>query len=136
MKIDTIPAKRITAQKIEHSIFTGTKFCFVNFDSGKDHSWDGEKEIVDWKDKGVSVLFSKKELESFCPSDTVHNFLLGLRNQREQELVRLKKEVKTAKTHWQHSRLSGHTCNPKQMIKDKIEFLENNQILFVEITFK
>jgi hypothetical protein len=135
MNIDTIPTKKITAKRLECSIFTGTKYCFVNFDAQSDISWDGEKEIVEWDDKGISILFSKKELEGFRPSDSVHNFLSDLRQQRAEEIAELKKKVKTAKTHWQHSRCSGMTCNPKQMIKDRIEFLESNEIHFVEIDF-
>lgn len=136
MKIDTIPSKKITAQKLEHSIFTGTKFCFVNFDREADVSWDGSNDKVNFQDKGISVLFSEKELDAFLPNNTVHNFLLDLRQSRKKEIISLKQQHRKAKTYWKHSTLSNCTCNPKQIIKDKIDFLENNEIIFVEITFK
>lgn len=135
MHIDTIPTYRIKAEAMEHSIFMGTKYCFVNFNDRTDWSWDGEQEIVEWDKKGISVLFSKKELDGFRPSDTVHSYLYHLRQERKEEIATLKKQVRTAKTHWKHSRISGHTCNPKQMLKDRILFLEENQIYFVEIKF-
>jgi hypothetical protein len=135
MKIDTIPTKKITAKGMRYSIFTGTKYCFVNFDPIGDVSWDGEKDMVDIEKKSESVLFSKTELERFRPSDSVHNFLLDLNEGQKAELAQLKKSVKTAKTYWEHSTLSSHSCNPKQMIKDRIEFLEKNEIYFVEINF-
>lgn len=158
MKIDTTPTK-ITAKKVEYSIFSGVKYCFVNVDPLKDWSWDGQTPITDFQDKGESVLFSAKELEAFCPSKSVHGFLLELNESRKEEIERLKKEMKKAKTFWVHSRfkstldflkkhpngIASHdpswimknwTCNPKQIIKDRIEFLENNVIRFVEIHFQ
>lgn len=136
MHIDTIPTYRIKVEAMEHSIFTGTKYCFVNFNNNTDWSWDGEEEIVEWDKKGESVLFSKKELDTFRHSDTVHGFLIKLRKERKEEIETLKKKIRTAKTHWEHSRISGHTCNPKQMLKNRIEFLENNEICFVEVKFE
>lgn len=135
MKIDTIPTHRITAEAMEHSIFTGTKFCFVNIDMVHDWSWDGTKLLIDWDKKADSVLFSEKELKAFRSSDTVHNFLLSVAESRREEIAELKKKVRTAKTHWEHSRYPGMRCNPKQQLKDRITFLEDNEVRFVEIKF-
>jgi hypothetical protein len=154
MKIDKIPTHKITAKAVEYSIFTGKKYCFANVDMLRDFSWDGEQEKIDWINKAESVLFSKKELEAFCPSRGVHEFLLELNKARKEEIKRLKREMKTAKTFWIHSKykwikdsklvtsenreqiLKNWSCNPKQMLKDRIEFLESNDIRFVEINFK
>lgn len=136
MRVDTIPTHRITAEAMEHSIFTGTKYCFVNIDMNRDWTWDGDKLMVDWKGKAESVLFSEKELKAFRPDDTVHQWLQGLKKDRQAEIKRLKQLAKTAKSHWVHSRNPNWTCNPKQQLKDRIEFLENNEVRFVEINFE
>lgn len=135
MHIDTIPSHKVKAEGLQHSIFTGIKYCFVNVDTQNDWSWDGEELIIDWKNKAESVLFSKKELEAFAPSRNVYEFVRECNASRKAEIIELKKRVRTAKTHWTHSRISGHTCNPKQILKDRIAFLESNEIRFVEINF-
>ena len=130
MKLNTIPT-RIKAQSMEHSIFTGKKYCFVYVDMHRDFSWDGEKQIVDFVDKGVSVLFSEKELKAFRESDTVHNFLLELKAEQINELKKLSKkgQRKTYKCK------NGKIYDLAKQRKERIEFLTDNDIRFVEIQF-
>lgn len=132
MKIDKIP-KKITAKSITDSIFSGTKYLFAYFDNQKDISWDGEKDMIDFYHKAVSVLFSKKELETFAPSRGVHEFLLNLREDKEKELKRLKKPRQARKY---KDKLTGETIDLKAIRDERIEFLTNNEIIFVEINFE
>lgn len=139
MRIDTIP--EITESlKVEHTIFKGVRYCFCYWSNHYSSSWDGLKEHgghgvkFDLQNR-VSALFSEEELAAFRPEDTVHNFRLQLREALDAELAMLKKKVKAAKDSWRHSTNYLLTCNPKEIIEERIAFLENFTIEFVKINY-
>jgi len=124
MKIDTLP------QKIEvkgHPIFSGIKYCIANWNTLL------YENGCDWENS-TSVLWTEKELHSFRPNDTVHSFLLSQKESRQMEIDWLKTKIKAAKTSYKpDSKL--YACNPKQLLKDRKEFLENHSLVFVEVNF-
>lgn len=132
MKIDTIPTK-IKAPAMKHSIFTGKKYCFVHVDMLKDYSWDGEKQIIDFKRKALSVLWSEKELKQFRPNDTVHNFLSSLKVGQAEEIKRLKKARQ--KRYYKSKLYPFETIDLGKIRKERIDFLTDNDIRFIEIEF-
>lgn len=136
MRIDDIP-KKMKAVELEHSIFTGVKYCFCYTDGNHSTPGDpfGYTPKYDWKN-GISVLFSKEELEAFRPDDTVHNFTQKLLGEMEREIERLKKFVpRASKAYVPRSTPRHEPVNLRQRYLDRIEFLKNNTIVFLEITF-
>ena len=132
MHIDTMPQK-ITAKAIKDSIFTGKKYLFAYYDYNTDCSWDGEKTILDFNNKSISVLFSKEELEKFAPSEGVHEFLLRLKEVAQEELKRLKKP---RQARFYKDKLTGNKIDMKEIRDKRIEFLTKNDIRFFEINFE
>ncbi len=130
MKLDITPHKT-TAKAMEYSIFTGKKYCFVYVDMLNDWSWDGEKQIVQFDKKGLSVLWSEEELKGFRQSDTVHNFLLKLKAEQIVEIKKLSK--KGQKKTFKDKRGIVHDLT--KIRKERIDFLTNNDIRFFEVTF-
>lgn len=130
MRLDITPHKT-TAKAMEHSIFTGKKYCFVYIDMLKDWSWDGDKQKVYFVEKGLSVLWNDEELKGFRQSDTVHNYLLTLKAEQVEEIKKLsrKGQRKTFKDK------RGIVHDLTKIRKERIDFLTNNDIRFFEINF-
>lgn len=130
MKIDNIPTK-VTVKAIKDTIFTGKKYCFAYVDIHQDWSWDGESQIIDFAKKSISVLWSEKELKKFKPNYTVHNFLLDLKEGKSNEIKRLRKARQ--KRYYKDKR--GNVIDLGKIRKERIDFLNNNDIRFFEINF-
>lgn len=136
MHIDDIP-KKMKAVAVEHSIFTGVKYCLCYSDGNHSTPGDpfGYTPKYDWKN-ALSVLWNKEELDAFRPNDTVHNFIQKLKADMLVEIERLKKLVPRASKNYVSSSTPKETpVNLKQRYLDQIEFLKNNTIVFLEITF-
>ena len=136
MHIDDIP-KRMKAVGLEHSIFTGVKYCLCYTDGNHCTPGDpfGYTPKYDWK-HALSVLWSKEELDNFRPDDTVHNFIMKLKADMLIEIERLKKLVpRASKTYVSKGFPKEAPINLKQRYLNRIKFLKNNTIVFLEITF-
>ena len=69
---------------------TGDKYALFNYNRAF------YENGVQWMD-AFSVYWTEEELKAFRPNDTVHSFLRKLEQERVEEIVHLKKKVKTAK---------------------------------------
>lgn len=123
-------------QTVSHPFFTGKKYCFC-YNDGSTTVGDpyGYENHYDWN-YAPTVLWTKKELEAFRPNDTVHNFKMFMENQMKEEIAFLTRRKRRADTAYVPRVGSDKTpINLKKRMEERIEFLKNNRIDFVEITF-
>lgn len=140
MHIDTIP-RRVEAKAFENSIYTGTKYLFIYHDGIEGHNpWvqsnTNDGNYYDWIRNAFSVLWSKEQLDEFAPSRKVHEFLQSVNKTREEEAKKEAKLAKTAKPYPDKVDGKEVMVDPRPRHAERAEFLKNNVIIFVEVTFK
>jgi hypothetical protein len=145
MHIDTISRK----QEVEHPYLTGKRYCYCYCDGGTTVGDPyGYANHYSMEHDRLSVLWTAEELAAFRPEDTVHGFRIRLDQELKDEIAHLKKKARRAPTHYQGRLICTRVgqyppkkvwehegINVKQMLLDRIEFLKNNRIDFVEITY-
>mgnify|MGYP003351508119 CR=1 FL=1 len=74
------------------------------------------------------MCLTKEELDKFRPNDTVHNFRQFLLGEMQKEIDLLNKKIPRASKNYKG-------INLKERYKDRVKFLKENTIVFLEINF-
>lgn len=133
MNIDIL-FQTIEEPAIDQTIFSGTKYLFcrtpVYVMYGLAENSIGRFDI--YGEDAVSVMWTKEELDAFRPDDTVHNFRLRIRNQDEERLTFLKKNIKKQPTEYKKF---GKIFNIQKQWESEINYLESHVVHFICVKF-
>ena len=132
MKIDVLP-KRIV---VNNYPIQGKRWVICYSDGIAETINDPykvDKDDYDWEN-GYSAVFNEKSLAEFQPNKGVHEIMFEAKKALERELKSLQAEVKIKKNQF-YTDKKGVKYDMFEKKFERIEFLKNNTIVFVEIDF-